>query len=209
MMEEVPSLSSISSTPLTNAVVSALINAVTEMRPVLVLDLDETIIYCTQIKPKAESFAIRIGRRRFFIQVRPGFNEFFQRVSAKYEIFFFTASKPQYADAIIENIAPSVDANHRFFNDSCTPLQGVVGKDLSLINRPLNRVLLIDDICCSGCINPKNFIKIKPWMGEENDNCLCEELLPLLESIYLEQDIPCACRKVFCREQYPHLCLYQ
>lgn len=174
------------------------ISPVPEGRPVLVLDLDETCIYSTPAKPeKQQNFPIRIKRRNVFIQVRPGMQECIRRLSEKYEIFFYTASTKIYANKVIDAIAPFVDNEHRFFvsRDQL--------KDLTLINRPLGKVLLLDNSACSAQKN--NLLLIKTWIGDPNDNAFTNEVMPLLDNLVKESDIPSACRNLVSSRRYPSL----
>ena len=205
MMTQSHSLPQLNTAPLTNAVFSAFISAVNEMKPVLVLDLDNTIIYSTPLRVPQSQFTVRMKKYRYYIQVRPGFPDFFRKISELFEVFFFTAADETYANKIINKIAPNVDVSHRFFKNNCTQLSGILGKDLSILNRPLNKILLIDDVASSGALQPGNIIRITPWSGEEDDSCLIDELLPLLVSVSCAQDLPTACKFNISTHNYQHL----
>ncbi|OHS98968.1 NLI interacting factor-like phosphatase family protein [Tritrichomonas foetus] len=160
-----------------------------DSQPTLVLDLDETLIFCASVKPRGQSLPIKVGRRRVYIQPRPGLQPFLAEVSKYYDIFFFTASKCNYANKIIDAIWPNTPRSHRFFRDSCKSENGYLVKDLSVINRQLSFVLLVDDIEGSALLQPNNLIRISPFYGDMNDNVLLEQLLPLLKNAALERDI--------------------
>mgnify|MGYP001067124760 CR=1 FL=1 len=83
---------------------------------------------------------------------------------------------------------PNVDKSRRFYNNSCINTYGYCVKDLNIIRRPLSQLLLIDDSAGSALNNPKNLVKIKPWIGEKNDSIL-KDLLYLLEKIVYERDL--------------------
>ena len=157
-------------------------------KPILILDLDETLIFSTRLPPSNEHFKIRIGRNIIYIQTRPGLNEFLQKIEKNYEIFFFTASTKDYANKIIDHISPNTDQSHRLFKENCSFYKGYYVKDLRIIDRPLSKSILIDDLSSSGLFQPKNMIKIRPFDGNNNDNTLLNELFPLLESFYYESD---------------------
>jgi TFIIF-interacting CTD phosphatase-like protein len=114
-------------------------------------------------------------------------------VSQDYDIFFFTASTREYANPIIDAIAPETPPERRFFRDSCTQSYGYSVKDLRKIGRPLNRVLLVDDLEGSALMQPGNLVRIAPWQGGE-DAALLDQLLPLLQEIVGETDLPKAVR---------------
>lgn len=172
-----------------------------ERRPALVLDLDETCVFTTPLQPPESATPIRVGRRQIFIQVRPGMPECIRELSQLYEIFFFTASKPRYANKIIDTIAPYVDRDHRFF---VTPSQK---KDLTVINRPLAQVLLLDNASCSE--QRDNLLLISTWVGDKEDKVFTNELKPLLTDIVGEQDLLSACHNIVMTRRYPSLKVHQ
>jgi TFIIF-interacting CTD phosphatase-like protein len=162
------------------------------VRPAVVFDLDETLIFSTTIAPAVSCMRIRIGRRQVHIQTRPGLTNALQKLSTQFDIYFFTASDPLYANQIIEAIAPGTPADHRFFRDSCCNTGGYPVKDLRLLNRPLNRTIIIDDIEGSALFQPRNLIRITPWLGNPEDDVLCGEILPLLMDAWDAPDLPAA-----------------
>lgn len=149
-------------------------------RPVLVLDLDDTLIHAS-LKPDSEdSFPVKIFRRRFYINIRPGAIEALEKLSKVYELFIFTASRKEYAEPIIDRIAPFIPKENRLFNDSCETMSGYIVKDLTRLQRPLNNTLLIDDMMGSGLKQPKNVVGVSPWLGERDDELMTSTLLPML-----------------------------
>jgi TFIIF-interacting CTD phosphatase-like protein len=123
------------------------------------------------------------------VQPRPGLAAFLTRVQRLYDVFFFTASQPEYANPIIEAIAPTVRPCRRFFRNSCRMQCGYLVKDLSVLRRSLAHTVLIDDLEGSALANPRNLIRIKPWDGESTDNVLTDHLLPVLERVAIAHDL--------------------
>jgi Dullard-like phosphatase family protein len=164
-----------------------------ESRSALVLDIDDTLIATSFIRPSTDNFAIRVRRRQLFAKPRPGLAAFIQTVSRDYDIFFFTASAREYGDLIIDAIAPDTPRERRFFRDSCLPCCGYPVKDLRILGRPLSRVLLIDDLEGSALMQPANLVRVSPWQGtDEADSVLMGQLLPVLQEIAGESDLPTA-----------------
>ena len=151
-------------------------------RPCVVFDLDNTLVYSTELPTNGHLFQIHVRNKRYYVHVRPGACEFLRRINEKYEIYFYTASSREYADLIIRKIAPFVPRNHCFFKDSCMFKYGYALKDLQKIQRPLNKIILIDDMLGSGSLHPLNTIAIEPWNGSFSDRVLSNELFPLLMS---------------------------
>lgn len=161
-------------------------------KPAVVFDLDDTLVHVTLLPPinldKKNYFTITVKRRRFYVQMRPYLHYFLERISKIYDIYIFTASNKEYANLIIDKILPNVKESHRFYKNSCIMVNGYFVKNLNIIGRPIQKILLIDDSSGSGLTNPKNLVKIKPWNGEKNDNVL-KDLLLLLEEIAYDNDL--------------------
>jgi Dullard-like phosphatase family protein len=165
-------------------------------RPALVFDLDETLVSGSAIRPAFPSVPIRIRRRRLYIRMRPGLPDLISSVAPVFDVYFFTASAPEYANAVIDAIAPATPAERRFFREHCVLSCGYAVKDLRVLRRPLDRVLLVDDLEGSALNQPQNLIRITPWHGtDESDRALAGELLPLLMSLANEDSLPGAFRR--------------
>jgi Dullard-like phosphatase family protein len=163
----------------------------------LVLDLDETLVHGMLTPPVNGAYIrIRIRRRQVYVQMRPGLSDFLARVQRIYDVFFFSASLPEYANEIISKIAPGVRSCRRFFRDSCQAVSGYLVKDLSVLKRPLGQTLLVDDIAGSALANRANLVLVKPWMGDPADRILTDSLLPFLEEIALSTDVTLAAREI-------------
>lgn len=173
------------------------------IKPAIVLDLDDTIINCTMIKTPQFSFSIKVGNhRRAYIHSRPGLHEFLKEVSTMFEIFFFTASSDLYGNQIIDIIAPETPESHRLFRGSCKNIYGYSVKDLSLICKPINKILLVDDMNGSALLNPDNLVHISPWYGDQDDNVLLDQLLPILIRIKEKNNLPIAFKKIVSSETF-------
>ena len=178
-----------------------------QYKPSLVLDLDETLIFSTLIKTQNTNFSIRVGRIRLYIQTRPGLEDFFKLISPFYEIFIYTASKKEYANLIIDHIAPEVPESHRLFSDSIRVFDGYLAKDLRLIDKECNQIILVDNSPSSGVLQPKNFLGITGWYGEEDDKVLLHQLAPLLIQCANQNDIIDFLKSFLIKDQYRDLYL--
>lgn len=178
----------------------------TMCRPSLVLDLDETLVHTTAIKPPSDSFtSIRVGRRRVYLKFRPGVRDFILAVAKYFDIFFFTSANSEYANQIIDKIAPEVPREQRLFRDKCQSYCGYPVKNLEILNRPLNKIILIDDIEGSALLQPSNLIRIAPFQGDDEDRVLLDELLPMLLKFALEPDLPSALYRMMTCLAFEHL----
>jgi CTD small phosphatase-like protein 2 len=135
-------------------------------------------------------------------------SHFLTSLSDAFDIYFFTSSAREYANPIIDAIAPQTPGERRFFRDSCTPYCGYPVKDLRLLGRPLSRVLLIDDLDGSALMQPQNLIRVSAWQGsDQSDNVLIQELLPVLIDIAQESDLRIAFMNSAQRHQYHEIFL--
>jgi Dullard-like phosphatase family protein len=154
----------------------------------LILDLDETLIHADFEEQYVNhdyrvNFDYKDEKVSVDIFVRPGVTEFLERMSHIYEIFLFTASKKEYADACLKVIDPNGTIfKHRLYRDSCIPINNKTYiKDLRIfVNRKQENLILVDNSFYSFSNQPKNGVLINSFYNNEDD----KELLNLLN--YLE-----------------------
>lgn len=168
----------------------------------IALDLDETLVFVTAIKPKSgDFFSIRVRRRTLYVQMRPGLLDFLSHVRKLFDVFFFTAAQSDYANQVIDRIAPGVPPCRRLCRDACRVQSGYFVKDLAILRRPLNRVILVDDAPGSALNNPENLIRVTPWNGEKKDDVLMAKLLPILQNIAHEEDLGESARQIITKSR--------
>lgn len=197
-------------------------------KPSIIFDLDETLIHSFQSK-QPNSFQIKVKNRKddiyneqiLYIRVRKGTSTLIDWLSTKYNIFIFTSASKEYADQIIDHIAPFIPEENRFYRDSIKYIKQTQNnnygrncshnnnkvirkrgfKDLSIIKNRFNfielsRTLLIDNSKQSGIRNPSNTVIIKAWNGnDDNDNILMDVLYPALFEIADEDNLPNSLRR--------------
>lgn len=130
--------------------------------------------------------------------------ETLNELKKKWEIIVFTASAPEYANKIIDQIDKKRELfSFRLFRDHCYQTdKGFYIKDLRIISRPASSMVLVDNAAYSYGFQPFNGVPIIPFMGDKND----AELLFLgeyLEYLYDKPDV----RKV--NKEYFRYHLYQ
>jgi Dullard-like phosphatase family protein len=174
--------------------------------PAVAFDLDETLVYCTPLKPSTDRwFPIKVRKRRMFVQMRPGLLQFLSRIQRTYDVFFFTASEPEYANQIIDKIAPSVRPCRRFFRNSCHSAAGYIVKDLRIMKRSLSQTILVDNTAGSALDNPRNLIRVMSWAGERSDDLLLHRLLPMLESLAYDSDLVASAHALIAKNRHPDI----
>ena len=125
----------------------------------LVLDLDETLISF-----KLESNEENKGTIRF----RPYLDSFLQKVREKYEIIVFTSGTQDYADPLedaIEQDEKYFDA--RLYRQHTIACGKDIVKDISRIGRPLDKIIIVENMPQNYRLQRENGILIKSFYGED------------------------------------------
>ena len=138
----------------------------------LVLDLDETLVH--YIQDEKDSYVI----------VRHGTEKFIKILSEFCEIVIFTGSKKLYADTVIDGLEVKNFIDHRLYRQHTTSYNGYYIKDLSKLGRPLNKIIIIDNIEENYQLQMYNGLNIINYEGEDNDfelEYLLKDLLPVVQ----------------------------
>ena len=140
----------------------------------LVLDLDETLI---RFKPgNSEEEGV--------VRIRPGVTEFLEEVGKYYELILFTTSTQEYADLLIDAIEEDkIYFDHRLYREHAIMVDNEFVKDLSRIGRPLDKIIIIDDMPQNFKLQKENGIIIKPFWGEDYYDKALYNLIPILINI--------------------------
>lgn len=97
------------------------------------------------------------------------------------------------ADEIVDKLDKQHFAMHRLYRDATKFVGGEHLKDLSKMNRDINRIVLIDDEPISAQLQPRNVINIKPFKnGSDRMDRELLDLIPFLQAVAAEnvRDIP-------------------
>lgn len=150
----------------------------------LILDLDETLIHADfdnrlvghdhLITFKYEDYEVSVP-----IFIRPGLFEFLEAVSETYEVFVFTASKKEYADAVLNFLDPENRFfKQRFYRENCISIKNrVYIKDLRIfLNRKQENIIMVDNSLYSTTNQISNGVLINSFYNDKED----KELLNLL-----------------------------
>ncbi|KAG2394272.1 hypothetical protein C9374_004036 [Naegleria lovaniensis] len=141
------------------------------MKPVLVVPVENFLVY--------SSYNSRAGWKT---QKRPGVDQFLQALSKHYEIVFFSDN---YMTPSLAQMLEKIDqyqVAHKLFKDA-TVTEGTRNvKDLSLLNRPLERIIMIEHRPDAYSKQPENTLRITPWKGDTQDRTLVD-LIPFLEMV--------------------------
>jgi Dullard-like phosphatase family protein len=182
-----------------------------QSRPLLVLDLDETLVHSYTSPVVNANLVLNIlisgCNFTFFVFFRPYLKEFLEHVSQHWEVCIFTASVKEYADKLLNFLDPTrCLVHHRLSRLDCTFYQGVYVKDLSRIGRSLNKTLIIDNSPSAYQFQPQNALSITTWIDDQTDTEL-KKLLPLLDELSKVNDIPAHLKIKFTQPQSQICCL--
>lgn len=122
-------------------------------KPTLVLDLDETLGHFNG---------------SVFLK-RPGSSEFLLAVGEKFEIVLFTAASEIYANSVFNRIDDKRTINLRLYRQHLITKDGQLCKDLRILGRDLDKVIIIDNESSYFRNQPDNGIEIKTWKGDLDD----------------------------------------
>jgi len=160
-----------------------------EGKKTLVLDLDETLVHCSDLDccsapdvhlpvqfPNGEEVLASL-------HIRPYVQECLQAANQDYEVIVFTASHQCYADVVLDYLDPDGSlVHHRLYRENCILVQGLYVKDLRILrNRDLERVVIVDNAVYSFGYQLDNGIPIISWVEDRQDR----ELLNLVDYMKL------------------------
>jgi mitochondrial import inner membrane translocase subunit TIM50 len=141
----------------------------------LLIELDKLLVYSKWTKEHGWSVA-----------KRPWADYFLAYMSQFYEVVVFTSQSPSYAIPILDKLDGNMQTifyrlyrNHTRYDIS----SGDYVKDLSILNRDLKRVILMDpDERHYKTTPPDNVIEMKPWEGDPKDTYLLD-IIPFMETL--------------------------
>ena len=118
------------------------------------------------------------------LRIRPGINEFLEEVGKYYELIIFTTATQDYADTLIDAIEEDkIYFEHRFYRNHAIIINNDFVKDLRRIGRPLDKIIIIDNMPQNFRLQKENGIMIKPFWGEDNYDTALFDLIPILVNI--------------------------
>lgn len=168
-------------------------------KKILLLDLDETLIhadfdeefpsasYDTVINFKGDDEDISVG-----IFIRNGLHQFLEEVSKHFEIGIFTASRKEYADAVINYIDPSKNfIKFRLYRNNCINVNGASIKDMRIFKDivKMEKIVIVDNSIYSFANQLSNGILINSFYNDRSDAELINVMSYLLTFISPAKDV--------------------
>ena len=148
-------------------------------KPLLILDLDETLIHSDlECKFVAHDEYIETESGIIPINIRPNLYEFLDFCAVNFDLVIYTASCADYADPILDYIEKNKKYfMKRFYREHCILYRNLYLKDLSVFNKPLNQVLIVDNCIFSFAYYLSNGVLITSFYNDVEDL----DLLSLIE----------------------------
>jgi carboxy-terminal domain RNA polymerase II polypeptide A small phosphatase len=157
----------------------------------LVLDLDETLVH-SSFQPVKADFIIPVviegTQHNVYVIKRPGVDEFLERAAKLFEIVIYTASLSKYADPLLDKLDPKRVISSRLFREHCVFHQGHYVKDLSLLNRDVNRTIIVDNSTMSYIFHPAHAIDCLSFIDDPRDTDLWK-IMDFLEFYQDAEDV--------------------
>ena len=108
---------------------------------------------------------------------RPQLDDFLLEAAKMCEVVLFTSAASSYAASYMRLLDPE----RRIFSalltrEHCTLMDSLYLKDLSLLGRPLERVVCVDDHVGACMLQPNNLVPVSPFLGDIEDHDLSHVL---------------------------------
>ena len=161
-----------------NSETSPYIHSVNKKKYTLILDLGETLVHF-KVNPENDGEGI--------LKVRPWVTEFLNEVVKYYELIIFTGATEDYANLLID----AIDENksyfeHRLYRQHMIILDNEFVKDLTRIGRPLDKIVIVDNMPQNFRLQKENGINIRSFWGEDIYDTALINLSPILVKIAQE-----------------------
>lgn len=168
----------------------------------IAFDLDDTLVYTmsdellerSKIYPKADirkaTYSTLNGRTvGVNVVIRPYAIEMLKQLSPYYEIIIFTAAIKSYGDAIIDTLDPDGTLiDYRLYRENCIKVDGQYIKDLRILNRDLDSVVMVDNKIVSFSSQIENGIVVPAFSSSKPDSDLAA-LWVFLRQAVLAEDV--------------------
>ena len=159
------------------------------MDKLLILDIDETLLFATESPLDLEE---DFSAQHYFVYKRPYLDEFLKFAFHYYKVAVWTSSNELYANHIVENIFSNPEqlefvwARNRCvskFNPETWEYDHI--KDLKKVKKrgyPLEKIIMVDDTPRKLMRNYGNLVRVAPFKGDQCDKEFLD-LMPYLERL--------------------------
>ncbi|RNF12657.1 nuclear lim interactor-interacting factor-like protein [Trypanosoma rangeli] len=165
-----------------------------EGKKTLILDLDETLVHSSLVQQARHhdlvlNIPVGSGATTVYVAYRPFLRQFIDAIAEHFEVVVFTASVSRYCNAVMNAVDPGgVLGPLRLYREHCSILNGAYVKDLSLLGRDLNQMVIVDNSPVTYLFQQRNAIPIPSWFEDPNDMEL-KRLLPIVEALARAENV--------------------
>ena len=160
------------------------IKSISKKKYTLILGLEETLI----------SFKLRNNNNNSIsgiLRFRPGLHSFLSEMKKYFEIIIFSLYPQKIGNYLIDTLEKKEKfIDYRFFVQHSIIIENEFVKDLKRIGRPMDRMIIVDNLPQNFKFNKKNGIKIKSyWEDNYNDSTLGELSKILIKIVHEGGDV--------------------
>ena len=135
------------------------VHTINHKKYTLILDLHETLVH---FKPNENNDGEGV------LKVRPGITEFLDEMDKYFELIIFSGAIQDYANLLIDAIEENkIYFEHRFYREHMIIIDNEFVKDLTRIGRPLDKIIIVDNLPQNFRLQKENGINIKSFWGED------------------------------------------
>ena len=161
-----------------NSEPSPYIHSINKKKYTLILDLGETLVHF-KVNPDNDGEGI--------LKVRPWVTEFLNEVVKYYELIIFTGATDDYANLLIDALDENKSYfSHRLYRQHMIIIDNEFVKDLTRIGRPLDKIVIVDNMPQNFRLQKENGINIRSFWGEDIYDTALINLSPILVKIAQE-----------------------
>ena len=154
------------------------VHTINNKKYTLILDLDETLVHF-KVNPQDNGEGV--------LKIRPGATEFLEEMDKYYELIIFTGATQDYANLLIDALEENkIYFEHRLYRQHMIIIDNEFVKDLTRIGRPLDKIIIVDNMPQNFRLQKENGINIKSFWGEDIYDTALINLTKILTNIAQE-----------------------
>ena len=128
----------------------------------LVLDITNTLINIQYADSQGQAL---------IPYLRPGIFSFLNSIKPFYELISFSLESKEFSNVILNEIEKNTKYfDYNLYKEHGTLFGNKLVKDINKLGRDIRRVIIVDDDENNFILNKENGIKIKPYLGEKNND---------------------------------------
>ena len=155
-------------------------------KKILVLDIDETLVYCSTNPIDSYDLAFEIvfkgDLQSIYVKKRPFLDEFLDTIGKNFYCIVYSSAQSVYLEKLISEIDKSGIIKNIYERSNCLRVNGFYIKDLSIFESDdlkLNEMIILDDSIQAFAYQLNNGVPILKFDSKSEDNEL-KNILPFL-----------------------------